>query len=172
MEKSTDGTTFAFVANAPADATAYAVTGLSPNTTYTFRVRAFNAGGDSAWSNTAQATTPAGVAAGATYLGADATTQGSWEGAYGADGYTVRRGVRRPAGVRPGHPEREQHVHVGGHTPTPGPCSGPGRRTAWPPPGTRPPRLRWTSTWRTARRTGCPCTWWTGTARAGPSGWT
>ena len=58
VERSADGgATFAFVANAPAGATAYAVTGLAPGTAYAFRVRAFNAGGDSAWSNTAQATT-------------------------------------------------------------------------------------------------------------------
>jgi Fibronectin type III domain/Bacterial pre-peptidase C-terminal domain len=59
IEQSTDGTTFTFVANVGANATGYAVTGLSASTSYYFRVRAYNAVGDSAWSNTAQATTPA-----------------------------------------------------------------------------------------------------------------
>ncbi|HKB02951.1 MAG TPA: matrixin family metalloprotease, partial [Gemmataceae bacterium] len=59
VEQSADGTTFTFVANVGANATGYAVTGLSASTTYYFRVRAYNAVGDSAWSNTAQATTPA-----------------------------------------------------------------------------------------------------------------
>jgi Matrixin/Fibronectin type III domain/Bacterial pre-peptidase C-terminal domain len=59
VERSTDGTTFTFVANVGANATGYAVTGLSASTTYYFRVRAYNAVGDSAWSDTAQATTPA-----------------------------------------------------------------------------------------------------------------
>jgi pimeloyl-ACP methyl ester carboxylesterase len=49
---------FAEIGRAGANATAYADTGLSPGTAYTYRVRAYNTGGDSAYSNEASATTP------------------------------------------------------------------------------------------------------------------
>ena len=42
---------------------AYSNTGRAPNTTYYYRVRAFNADGFSAWSNTASATTPSAIPA-------------------------------------------------------------------------------------------------------------
>ena len=45
-----------------ANASAFGDTGLSPATTYTYRVSAFNAGGSSAPSNTASATTQANQA--------------------------------------------------------------------------------------------------------------
>lgn len=48
---------FARVATAPADATAAAIDGLAPGTPYTFRVRARNAGGASAFSGLASAAT-------------------------------------------------------------------------------------------------------------------
>jgi hypothetical protein len=57
VEDSTDGVTFTQVATASAGATSFAVGGLQPSTTYTFRVRAFNSIGNSAYSNTASATT-------------------------------------------------------------------------------------------------------------------
>jgi titin len=59
IERSTDGgTTFVQVATLPANTTSYNVTGLSANTGYMFRVRAYAAGGDSAYSNTATGATP------------------------------------------------------------------------------------------------------------------
>lgn len=58
VERSTDGVNFSLVATAAANATAYAETGLSGNTTYHYRVRATNAHGDSPASNPATATTP------------------------------------------------------------------------------------------------------------------
>ena len=50
---------FAEIGQVPADITAAADTGLQALTTYTYRVRSFNADGQSAYSNSAQATTPA-----------------------------------------------------------------------------------------------------------------
>jgi rhamnogalacturonan endolyase len=58
IERSLDGTNFTQVAQAAANLTALANTGLSPNTLYYYRVRASNAGGQSAYSNIASATTP------------------------------------------------------------------------------------------------------------------
>ena len=57
------GSTFSLIATAGANAVAYSNTGLTANTTYVYRVRAINADGSSAYSNTAQATTPQAVPA-------------------------------------------------------------------------------------------------------------
>jgi hypothetical protein len=57
VERSTDGTTFGAIATVGAGTTSYQATGLAAGTTYWFRVRAFNAAGDSLASNTASATT-------------------------------------------------------------------------------------------------------------------
>jgi hypothetical protein len=57
VERSPDGSTWTIVTSSlPADATSYADTGLSPGTTYLYRVKASNANGSSAYSNTASAT--------------------------------------------------------------------------------------------------------------------
>jgi hypothetical protein len=50
-------TNFAQIATVGAGVTTYANGGLTASTTYQYRVRAYNAGGDSAYSNTATATT-------------------------------------------------------------------------------------------------------------------
>jgi tripartite motif-containing protein 71 len=50
-------TNFAQIATAGANVTSYSNTGLTPSTSYTYRVRAYNTSGDSAYSNTASATT-------------------------------------------------------------------------------------------------------------------
>jgi len=52
-----DCTGFALLATLPAGTTTYDDTGLTADTTYSYRVRAINAAGSSAWSNTASATT-------------------------------------------------------------------------------------------------------------------
>ena len=52
-------TTFVQVAQVGANVTSYSDTGLSASTTYDYRVLAFNGGGNSAYSNTAEATTQA-----------------------------------------------------------------------------------------------------------------
>lgn len=57
IERSLDGAVFIDLASVAADVTSYADTGLSPETTYWYRVNAENTGGTSAWSNTASAAT-------------------------------------------------------------------------------------------------------------------
>jgi hypothetical protein len=61
IEQSTDGVNFTQVATASAGSTSFTVGGLTVSTTYTFRVRAFNAIGNSGFSNTASAMTTSQV---------------------------------------------------------------------------------------------------------------
>jgi len=56
--RAADGVNFTQVATAGANATSYSNTGLAGATTYTYRVRAYNGAGSSAWSGDASATTP------------------------------------------------------------------------------------------------------------------
>ncbi|EZH74616.1 hypothetical protein ATO12_12685 [Aquimarina atlantica] len=64
IERSADGTSgWTLIANPTTNTTSYSDTGLTPNTAYYYRVRAENSGGNSAYSNTASATTlPDGTA--------------------------------------------------------------------------------------------------------------
>jgi hypothetical protein len=57
IERRTSGGSFAEIATVGAGVTAYGSTGLAAGTTYEYRVRAYNAAGSSAYSNTAGATT-------------------------------------------------------------------------------------------------------------------
>jgi len=57
IERSPNGSTWALHATVGANTTSYSDTGLTPNTTYYYRVRAYNANGYSAYSNVASATT-------------------------------------------------------------------------------------------------------------------
>ncbi|OIN59329.1 fibronectin type III domain-containing protein [Arsenicibacter rosenii] len=57
LERSTDGTNFTKIADLRPDITTYQNTGLNPATRYYYRVRAINQGGQSAYSNVADATT-------------------------------------------------------------------------------------------------------------------
>ena len=57
IERSTNGKTFAQIATVGANVTGYSSTGLTRGTRYWYRVRAFNASADSAFSNTASART-------------------------------------------------------------------------------------------------------------------
>ncbi len=59
LERSLDGTTFAVLTTMPANVIAFSDTTVSPNTTYWYRVFAFNAAGDSPASNVVSVTTTA-----------------------------------------------------------------------------------------------------------------
>jgi fibronectin type 3 domain-containing protein len=59
IERKVGAGAYAEIAQAPADATSYVDMTTLANTTYTYRVRATNAAGDSAYSNEATVTTPA-----------------------------------------------------------------------------------------------------------------
>jgi hypothetical protein len=64
VERSTATSGWAQVSTASANATSYSDTGLAASTAYSYRVRAFNTAGDSGYSNTASATTPAAAGTG------------------------------------------------------------------------------------------------------------
>ncbi len=72
VERSTNGSPFAVMAALGANSSSYSDTGRSPNTLYAYRVRAFNAVGNSAYSNTASATTDPAAPTAPTGLGATA----------------------------------------------------------------------------------------------------
>jgi hypothetical protein len=57
VERSKNGKGFSQLATVGANVTTYSDTGLNRTTTYYYRVRAVNAGGNSAYSNIASATT-------------------------------------------------------------------------------------------------------------------
>ena len=57
IEQSTNGTTFTQVGTVAANIKNYSSTGLNPSTKYYYRVRAYNSGGNSGYSNIANATT-------------------------------------------------------------------------------------------------------------------
>ena len=58
VERSTDNVNFSVVATLGANVTSYSDTGRSAATTYYYRVKSYNSGGDSTASNTASITTP------------------------------------------------------------------------------------------------------------------
>jgi hypothetical protein len=61
VERSPDGISFTQIGTAAAGATSYSNTGLAAATKYYYRVRAYNGGGDSGYSNIANATTSGGT---------------------------------------------------------------------------------------------------------------
>jgi hypothetical protein len=75
IERSANGGSFSQIATASANATSYADLTVSGEVTYTYRVRASNAAGDSAYSNTATATPPASLPAAPSGLGAKAASK-------------------------------------------------------------------------------------------------
>jgi|GEM_PF-728713 len=74
IERSADGTNFTFIASATPEATGYSDTGLSPVTTYHYRVSAAGTAGNSAYTNVANATTPDVIPAPPTALTAAASS--------------------------------------------------------------------------------------------------
>lgn len=68
LERMVAGGSWIPVQDLPANTTSFSDDTVSPSHTYTYRVRAFNQGGNSNWSNEASATTPAGSTSGAPYL--------------------------------------------------------------------------------------------------------
>lgn len=60
VERSNDGSNFSEIATTAANTTSYSDGGLSASTTYHYRVRAYNTNGNSAYSNTDNATTSGG----------------------------------------------------------------------------------------------------------------
>lgn len=77
IERSIGGGGFSQIASVGANAIAYSNTGLTGGTAYSYRVRATNGDGQSAYSNTASATTPAGPPAAPSALTATVLTTGS-----------------------------------------------------------------------------------------------
>jgi len=81
VERSTDGVVFTLIATTGAGATSHADSGLTAQTQYFYRVRAFNTAGASGWSNTASATTPGVGTVDETAIGetsVDGTVTGSY----------------------------------------------------------------------------------------------
>ncbi len=96
LEVSTDGgATFAFLATRGANSTSHSHTGLPPETTRHYRVKARNAGGESAYSNVASATTLQVPPAAPTNLTATALSSSeirlNWNDVSGEQGYRIER---------------------------------------------------------------------------------
>jgi regulation of enolase protein 1 (concanavalin A-like superfamily) len=94
VEQSTDGTTWstATTGSLGANATSATVTGLSPATTYLFRVIAINTDGDSAASNIVQrTTTPAAPANLSLTVISSFRIDLEWDDVSGDTGYTIQR---------------------------------------------------------------------------------
>lgn len=77
VERSANGGAFAQIGTLAANTVAFADNGVSAAVTYAYRIRAFNADGDSAYSNTTTATTPAAAPAVPGTLSAVASYAGS-----------------------------------------------------------------------------------------------
>jgi hypothetical protein len=97
IERATGAGSFAAIATVAANVTSYQSTGLAASTAYSYRVRASNAGGNSAYSNTASATTQAGTSqppatpTGLTATAGNAQIALSWSAAANATSYNLKR---------------------------------------------------------------------------------
>jgi hypothetical protein len=100
IQRSLTGLAWTTVATKSANATSHSDTGLDPETSYQYRVRAFSSNGESAWSNTATATTAAVPAPEApvapsnlvaTYI-SDSQVNLAWtDNSNNEDGFTIER---------------------------------------------------------------------------------
>lgn len=98
VERATAGGAFVRVGNLGPNSVSYTTDNLTENTVYNFRVRAINAAGGSAYSNSASATTPFSLPAAPGSLTAGATSPNSitlvWQDiATNETGYQVERGT-------------------------------------------------------------------------------
>lgn len=97
VERSVGGGAFVLVAPLGVNATSYQDTGLAASTTYLYRVRASNGGGNSAYSNSASATTQAGstlpptAPTGLSAIAGNAQIALSWNASSAATSYRVKR---------------------------------------------------------------------------------
>ncbi len=99
VDRSLDGSNWTTIASSvPANSQSYNDTGLSPTTPYYYRVLAFNAAGDSSYTNTANATTqqeptpPPATPTGLTATdGANGTALLNWNDVDGETGYEIQR---------------------------------------------------------------------------------
>jgi subtilisin family serine protease len=103
VERSTDGVNFTQVGTTAAGVRTYSATGLTASTNYAFRVRAYNANGDSAYSNAATATTQAAptIPAVPTLSGTASRRLAtlSWTNVANETGYRLSRATRSTSGV-------------------------------------------------------------------------
>jgi hypothetical protein len=100
IERSINGTTFSQIATVGANVTSYQDSTVAAQTQYWYRVRAYNAGGDSSYSNTATATTPqcTGTAPAAPTISSMASTRSTitvrWsDNSNNEDGFKIYRGL-------------------------------------------------------------------------------
>jgi hypothetical protein len=97
IERATGSGAFSALATVAANVTSYQSTGLAASTAYSYRVRASNAGGNSAYSNTASATTqavstqPPATPTGLTATAGNAQVGLSWSAAANAASYNIKR---------------------------------------------------------------------------------
>lgn len=97
VERSTDGANFAQVGQVGANVTTFTDSGLSSGATYHYRVRAYNAAGNSAYSGVASATTlqatppPAPTGLTATAASQRRRINLAWNASSGATSYTIKR---------------------------------------------------------------------------------
>ena len=103
IERSTDAVNFTQIGTTAAGGRTYGAAGLTASTAYTFRVRAYNANGDSAYSNSATATTLAAPTAPAvpTLSGTASRRLATlaWTNVANETGYRVSRATRSSSGV-------------------------------------------------------------------------
>ncbi len=83
--------TYSQVATVTGTASSFTDASVTPGTLYVYRVAAYNAAGESAFSNEASATTPStpSVPATAAFVAEDTTTEGDWSALYGSEGFNV-----------------------------------------------------------------------------------